>query len=135
MISSKIFCRIISRQKFTREEYLKVFIDSSLAFVPGTGSRWGYFTLGYLMEKVTGKTYQQLMKDDIFNVLKMENSRCIITPKLYPTGLRAMIISSATPVAISETKPIPSAGDLYSTVEDMFGTILLCQKIRCSIKI
>ncbi|RYF99078.1 MAG: class A beta-lactamase-related serine hydrolase, partial [Chitinophagaceae bacterium] len=52
----KDFFPKISRQNFTRQQYLKVFIDSVLAFEPGSGfaySSWGYFTLGYLMEKVT----------------------------------------------------------------------------------
>lgn len=33
-----------------------------------------YFTLGYIMEKITGKSYSQLMKQDIFDKLQMSNS-------------------------------------------------------------
>ena len=62
----KDFFPRISRQSFTREEYIKFYCDSALAFEPGTRymySSWGYFTLGYIIEKVTHKSYEQAMKD------------------------------------------------------------------------
>ena len=65
----KDFFPRISRQNFTREDYVKVYADSALAFKPGSRyaySSWGYFTLGYIMERVTGKSYSQLIKEDIF---------------------------------------------------------------------
>jgi len=44
----------ISRQHFTAEEYIKIYMDSVLAFDPGTSfyySSWGYFTLGLSWKK------------------------------------------------------------------------------------
>ena len=73
----KDFFPRISRQNFTREDYIKIYMDSTLAFEPGSSyaySSWGYFTLGYIMERVTGKPYSQLMKEDIFSKLQMNNS-------------------------------------------------------------
>src|SRR5664279_848430 len=54
----KDFFPRISRQYYSREDYLRVFIDSALAFTPGSHyaySSWGYFILGYIMERITGK--------------------------------------------------------------------------------
>ena len=129
----KDFFPRISRQKFTREEYLKVFIDSSLAFVPGTGysySSWGYFTLGYLMEKVTGKTYQQLMKDDIFSVLKMENSGSYYHTQIVPNRASGYDYSFGgyTSSDFRDQTNTMGTGDLYSTVEDMFRYHLALSK-------
>ncbi|MBI3233157.1 MAG: beta-lactamase family protein [Bacteroidetes bacterium] len=73
----KDFFPRISRQSYSREDYVKIYQDSALAFVPGTRymySSWGYFTLGYIIEKVTGKSYEQAMKDEIFSKVKMKNS-------------------------------------------------------------
>jgi CubicO group peptidase (beta-lactamase class C family) len=74
----KDFFPRISRQNFTRQDYVKIFIDSALAFIPGSHyaySSWGYFTLGYIMERVTNKTYAQLMADDIFKNCTQQGNR------------------------------------------------------------
>ena len=50
----KDFFPRISRQSFSREDYVKIYQDSALAFAPGIRymySSWGYFTLGYIIEK------------------------------------------------------------------------------------
>jgi CubicO group peptidase (beta-lactamase class C family) len=112
----KDFFPRISRQNFSREAYVKIFIDSALAFKPGTSyaySSWGYFTLGYIMERVTGKSYAQLMKDDIFTPLKMNNSGSYLHTQIIAnraTGYDYSFGGSNT----------MGTGDLYSTVEDMF---------------
>ena len=83
----KDFFPRISRQNFTREDYLKVFIDADLAFKPGTHyaySSWGYFTLGYIMERVTHKSYAQLMSDDIFKKINMNNSGSYYHTQIVP---------------------------------------------------
>ncbi|MEO6542085.1 MAG: serine hydrolase domain-containing protein, partial [Ferruginibacter sp.] len=77
----------LSRQNFSREEYVKLYMDSALVFEPGTGyyySSWGYFTLGYIMEKVTGRSYSQLMKEDIFDKLGMTGSGSYYHTQVVP---------------------------------------------------
>jgi CubicO group peptidase (beta-lactamase class C family) len=73
----KDFFPRVSRQNFTRNKYVKIYRDSALAFEPGTRymySSWGYFTLGYIIEKVTGKSYEQAMKDELFSKINMQHS-------------------------------------------------------------
>jgi CubicO group peptidase (beta-lactamase class C family) len=53
----KDFFPRISRQSFTREEYVKVYMDSALSFKPGerySYSSWGYYTLDILWKELQG---------------------------------------------------------------------------------
>ena len=121
----KDFFPRISRQYFTREDYIKVFIDSALAFEPGTRyaySSWGYFTLGYIMERVTGKSYAQLMKEDIFSKLGMENSGSYQHTQIVPNRATGYDYSFGgfTTNDFRDQSNTMGTGDLYSTVEDLF---------------
>ena len=58
-----------NRDPYTPEEFIKKFQDKELEFTPGERfnySNSGYFLLGVLVEKVTEKTYEQMMQDYIF---------------------------------------------------------------------
>ncbi len=121
----KDFFPRISRQYYSREDYLKVFIDSLLAFTPGSQyaySSWGYFTLGYLMEKVTGKTYDQLMADDIFKKLGMNNSGSYYHTQIIPNRATGYDYSFGgfTSSDFRDQSNTMGTGDIYSTVEDLF---------------
>ena len=121
----KDFFPRISRQNFTREDYIKVFIDSSLAFKPGTHyaySSWGYFTLGYIMERVTGKMYSQLISEDIFKKLKMNNSGSYYHTQIVPNRATGYDYSFGgfTSSDFRDQSNTMGTGDIYSTVEDLF---------------
>ncbi|MBD2701979.1 serine hydrolase [Spirosoma sp. BT702] len=115
----------ISRQHYTREDYLKTFIDSSLAFKPGTQyaySSWGYFTLGYIMERVTKKSYAQLMSDDIFNKIGMRNSGSYYHTQIIPKRATGYDYSFGgyTSSDFRDQSNTMGTGDIYSTVDDLF---------------
>jgi CubicO group peptidase (beta-lactamase class C family) len=117
--------QMLNHTSFTREAYVKIFMDSALAFKPGTSyaySSWGYFTLGYIMERVTGKTYAQLMKDDIFTPLKMTNSGSYLHTQIVPNRATGYDYSFGgfTSSDFRDQSNTMGTGDLYSTVEDMF---------------
>ena len=122
---TKDFFPRISRQHFTREEYVKVFIDSALAFEPGTKyaySSWGYFTLGYIMERVSGKSYAQLLKEDIFEKLGMKNSGSYNHLDIVNKRATGYDYSFGgfTSSDFRDQSNTMGTGDLYSTVEDLF---------------
>ncbi|HPH86696.1 MAG TPA: serine hydrolase [Ferruginibacter sp.] len=122
----KDFFPAVSRRSFTREEYLKVYIDSALSFEPGTRyaySSWGYFTLGYLVEKITGKSYADLMKEEIFIPLKMEHSGSYHHMQVVPSRATGYDYSFGgfTSSDFRDQSNTMGTGDLYSTVEDMFA--------------
>lgn len=121
----KDFFPRISRQNFTRADYVKVFMDAALLFEPGSRyaySSWGYFTLGYIMESVTGKTYSQLMKEDIFDKLQMNNSGSYQHLQIVPNRATGYDYSFGgfTSADFRDQSNTMGTGDLYSTVEDLF---------------
>jgi len=121
----KDFFPRISRQNFTREDYLKIFIDSSLAFAPGTHyaySSWGYFTLGFIMERVTKKSYSELMSDDIFKKLEMKNSGSYFHTQVVHNRATGYDYNFGgyTSSDFRDQSNTMGTGDIYSTVEDLF---------------
>ena len=121
----KDFFPKISRQNFSREEYIKLYMDSALVFEPGSSyyySSWGYFTSGYIMEKVTGKSYSQLMKEDIFDKLKMNGSGSYFHTQIVPKRATGYDYSlgDLTSADFRDQSNTMGTGDLYSTVEDLF---------------
>jgi len=121
----KDFFPRISRQYYSRKDYLKVFIDSALAFTPGSHyaySSWGYFLLGYIMESVTGKSYAQLMSDDIFKKIGMKNSGSYYHTQIVPnraTGYDYNFGDYSSSDFRDQSNTM-GTGDIYSTVDDLF---------------
>jgi CubicO group peptidase (beta-lactamase class C family) len=100
-------------------------MDSALSFTPGSRyfySSWGYFTLGYIMERVTGKSYAQLMKDDIFDKLQMNNSGSYQHLQIVPNRATGYDYSFGgfTSADFRDQSNTMGTGDLYSTVDDLF---------------
>ncbi len=115
----------ISRQYFTREDYIKLYMDSALLFEPGTGysySSWGYYTLGYIAEKVSGKSYSALMKEDIFDKIGMNSSGSYAHTQIVPNRATGYDYSLGgyTSNDFRDQSNTMGTGDLYSTVEDLF---------------
>jgi len=115
----------ISRQNYTREDYIKLYMDSTLLFKPGTNynySSWGYYTLGYILERVSGKSYAQLMKDDIFDKLGMNSSGSYYHTQVVPKRATGYDYSLGgyTSSDFRDQSNTLGTGDIYSTVEDMF---------------
>ena len=121
----KDFFPRISRQHYNRGDYIKLFIDSSLAFTPGTHysySSWGYYLLGYIMEMVTKKSYAHLMSDDIFTKLKMNNSGSYYHTQIIANRATGYdySFSGYTSSDFRDQSNTMGTGDIYSTVEDLF---------------
>jgi len=118
------FFQNTSRNPYTPEEFVNVFKDSTLQFVPGQKfaySNSGYFLLGYIIEKVSGKTYEQMLQENIFTPLKMNNTgydhhhtilknRAGAYQKNGNSYFNARYLDMSIPYA---------AGSMYSTVEDL----------------
>ena len=121
----KDFFPRISRQSFSRGEYVKVYRDSALAFEPGSRylySSWGYFTLGYIIEKVTGKSYDQAMKEEIFNKIGMQHSGSYLHTQIVPNRASGYDYGFGNYVSADfrDQSNTMGTGDIYTTVEDLF---------------
>ena len=58
-------------------DYLPLFAEKALAFPPGTKRQYsngGYIVLGAVIEKLTGRSYYDYVRDNIFKPLGMENT-------------------------------------------------------------
>ena len=119
------FFRDMSRDRSTPTEFVKFFADSALLFEPGAQwsySNSGYFLLGVIIEKVTGKPYEQVLQENIFDPLGMKNTgfdhhETILAKRAsgYERGGAGVINAPYLDMSLPY-----SAGSLYSTVEDLF---------------
>ena len=114
-----------SRDPSTPEEFVKTFADSTLQFSPGEKFSYnnsGYFLLGYIIEDVTGKPYEQVLQENILEPLNMKNTgydhhatilknRASGYEKNGNGYINAPYLDMSIPYA---------AGSLYSTVEDLY---------------
>ncbi|MCD0470312.1 serine hydrolase [Flavobacterium sp. JAS] len=119
------FFKDVSRNPYTPEEFVKTFSSMPLDFTPGekfSYSNSGYFVLGYIIEKITGKSYEQNLQETIFTPLNMVNTgydHSDIITKNRAAGYekKGKIIVNASYIDMS----LPyAAGSLYSTVEDLY---------------
>lgn len=118
------------------EELTKKFSDKELDFEPGTKwnySNSGYIVLGAIVEAVTGKPYEQVLRENIFTPLGMSSTgydhmETIITKRAsgYERGFGTISNTSYLDMSL----PF-SAGSMYSTVEDLYtwGNSLYTDKL------
>jgi len=115
----------VSRNPFKVDDFVKQYASGDLEFEPGTKfnySNSGYFLLGDIIEKVTGKPYEQVLKENILDPVGMKNTGY----DHYGTVLSKRAAGYIRTPNGYENAPyldmtIPyAAGSLYSTVEDLF---------------
>ena len=115
----------VSRNPFKVDDFVKQYASGDLEFEPGSKfnySNSGYFLLGDIIEKVTGKSYEQVLKENILDPVGMKNTGY----DHYGTVLSKRAAGYIKTQNGYENAPyldmtIPyAAGSLYSTVEDLF---------------
>jgi D-alanyl-D-alanine carboxypeptidase len=112
------------RCDMTKAEVLQLVADAPLDFPSGTKfnySNTGYFLLGMIIEKVTGKVYGDFLRERIFQPLGMTATQfndihTVIKNRASGYMLDGQIIQNAD--FVSPTQPF-AAGSLVSTVVDM----------------
>jgi len=119
------FFQNVSRNPFTVDDFIKKYASGELEFEPGTKFVYdnsGYFLLGAIIEKVTGKPYEQVLKENIFDPLGMKNSgydRWGTILNKRATGYARTAKGFQTAAYLDMSIPY-AAGSLYSTVEDLY---------------
>ncbi len=99
--------------------------DKDLEFKPGerfSYSNSGYIILGFIIEKVSGKSYESFLGENVFKPLRMVNSgydhpELILKNRAYGYHLEGDNLVNAPFLDMSRAH---AAGALYSTVEDLF---------------
>ncbi|GAB3959366.1 serine hydrolase domain-containing protein [Spirosoma harenae] len=113
------------RKDMTPMEVIDLFKNQPMEFDPGTKWKYcnsGYFLLGYIIEKVSGKTYPQYLEEVIFKPLGMTNSYYGNDTKLIKNRAAGYqggkdVVSNAD--YLSMTLPY-AAGSIQSTVGDLW---------------
>jgi CubicO group peptidase (beta-lactamase class C family) len=110
----------------SKERMLSFFKDKSLDFEPGTRYAYcnsGYMLLGLIIEKVTHKPYEQVVRELILKPLGMSHSGFDFAGLKSPdkavgyTKYTQTVKEASTPWDSTATY---SAGSLYSTVGDLY---------------
>ena len=125
------------RNPYTPTLFLEFFSKLDLLFEPGTKfsySNSGYFLLGTILEKVTGQSYEKLLREHIFAPLGMNDSGYDSTQPLLSNRAagydKRFDGSYVNTTYIDMTQPY-AAGSLYSTVDDLYrwDQALLTEKV------
>ncbi|MEP6846831.1 MAG: serine hydrolase [Panacibacter sp.] len=110
----------------SREEMMALFKDKPLDFSPGTAwsySNSGYSLLGYIIEAVTKRPYEEAVHKYIFTPLHMTHSGFDFTHLKSPdktSGYFLLDDKSANPAPIVDSTVSFSAGAIYSTTGDLY---------------
>jgi CubicO group peptidase (beta-lactamase class C family) len=119
------FFQEIMRNPYGVSDFVKKYASGDLEFDPGT--KWnynnsGYFLLGAIVERVTGKPYEQVLKERICDPIGMKNTgydhfETILAKRAAGYEKRPGGYANAPYLDMS----LPyAAGSLYSTVEDLY---------------
>jgi CubicO group peptidase (beta-lactamase class C family) len=114
----------------TLADYLRLFATDPLLFEPGSSRRYsnaGYVVLGLIIEKVTGQTYYDYVRENIYGPAGMTSSDSYMQDAIVPNRAVGYTSENASGKPLPEPRvnvyELPargsSAGGGYSTAEDM----------------
>src|SRR5688572_19738452 len=115
----------VSRNPYKVADFVKQYTSGNLEFEPGTKYTYnnsGYFLLGAIIERITGKTYEQALKEMIFDRVGMKNTGYDRHDPLIPkraSGYAKTKDGYANAAYLDMSIPY-AAGSMYSTVEDLY---------------
>ena len=110
-------------------DYLPLFADKKLAFAPGSDflySNSGYMVLGLIIEKVSGQTYFDYVKEHIYKPAKMVNTDAYELANAIPNLATGYTMSLEEPgqwknnIFTNLYKGTPAGGG-YSTADDLLN--------------
>lgn len=113
-------------QPRSKEQMLSFFMNKPLDFDPGTQYSYcnsGYMLLGLIIEKVTGKPYEQVVKDFILKPLEMKHTGfdfAGLQSRNKAVGYSKYTTTSKQASVPWDSTATYAAGSLYSTVEDLY---------------
>jgi CubicO group peptidase (beta-lactamase class C family) len=116
-----------SKDRFrNNSDFIPLFADKPLAFEPGTKDQYsngGYILLGAIIEKVSGKSYYDYVRDNIFKPAGMADSDSYESEKMPPNTASGYTNRGGTGGRVNNifTRPArgSAAGGGYSTADDL----------------
>jgi CubicO group peptidase (beta-lactamase class C family) len=109
----------------TPDSLIEQFKYDDLEFLPGENwqySNSNYFLLGYIIEKVSGKSYEEYLKDIFFIPLDMKNTGVHDLSEIYDNDASGYEFwhGKLYNSDIRHSSHFGGSGNLYSTIEDLF---------------
>lgn len=110
----------------SEQKMMNIFKTHKLDFEPGTDwsySNSGYSILGYIIQKVTGITYEQAIRKYIFQPAAMKNSGFDfehLVSKNKSAGYSVYSDTLKSVASFSDSSTVFAAGAIYSTVKDLY---------------
>jgi CubicO group peptidase (beta-lactamase class C family) len=115
----------IARLDWSRDSMIAFFNNKPYDFSPGTKYKYnnsGPFLLGYIIEKISGITYENYLRKNIFDRIGMKNTGLNNWDTILPLRAKGYEMANNKPVNaeyISMDWPF-SSGALFSTVDDLY---------------
>ncbi|NIM48603.1 MAG: serine hydrolase [Gemmatimonadales bacterium] len=125
------------REDHTLEETIAIFANEPFEFPPGerySYSSSGYILLGAILEQATGTTYEQLLRERIFDVVGLASAYLSSHDRIIPgrvsgyTAREGIVYNSpivSMTIAFSSGGLMMSVDDLANWDEALYGTQLL----------
>ncbi|XMB66464.1 serine hydrolase domain-containing protein [Mycoplasmatota bacterium zrk1] len=113
-------------QPISKEELLKKIISEPLIFDPGTKyqySNCGFTLLAYIIENVSGQTYEDYLDENIFTPLDMMNTGAAASNEDLPDMASAHYISNnniSKSSLLCDVSVFLGAANIYSSTKDLF---------------
>jgi len=118
------FTEELKRKDLSPKQLVDLFAAEPLEYEPGTDYKYsnsGYILLGYIIEKITGKTYRECIDETIFKPLGMNHSYYDSPTKIIPGRVSGYVQRNGVyrnSDYLSMTLPY-AAGSLMSTAGDL----------------
>lgn len=109
--------------KFSTQETINFFKNIPLKFEPATQSSYSnpaYLLLGYIIEKVTGKSYENYIQENIFKPCGMQTAYVYHFGEIIPKQVRGYERNAQNKIVVARPDYIDNkpAGGLIMSVED-----------------
>ena len=116
----------IEKEYYTREELFNCIVEQDIVFMPGRGreySNFGFALLGLIIEKVSGKSYDELLQEKICKPAGMKNTLGDVTA--LPIENRAIgynynYFTGLEKASFLDMSFVFGYGHLLSTVNDLY---------------
>lgn len=116
----------IEKKYYSREKLLECIMERDLVYTPGTGreySNYGYALLGLIVERVTEKSYDEVLAENICEPAGMKNTLSDVTAHAIENraiGYDYKYFTGIEEASFLDMSFCLGAGQLLSTVEDLY---------------
>lgn len=98
-----------------------------------TGTKWQYCNLGYFMladiiRQVSGKSFPQFMKEEIFSKYRLTNTQTTSTTVIIPNKANGYVLAAGMPSKATDFIALRPSGAFISTIPDMLKWEMLMQQ-------